>query len=30
MIPYLRGVLFVPGVGKIILILYGWYAGMSV
>lgn len=30
MIPYLRGVLFVPDMGKIILILYGWYAGMSV
>ena len=30
MIPYLRGVLFVPDMGKIILILYGWYAGRSV
>ena len=29
MIPYLRGVLFVPDMGKIILILYGWYDGMS-
>ena len=30
MIPYLRGVLFVTDMGKIILILYGWYAGRSV